>query len=198
MQTKSLQDALPAYDDLPAVALHWHMFGCSGHKTRPQGLVIESYTRRARIPSSVHDPDLCKWKTFVDPTQVKEVISPHMFMLADGRKGAFDEDREWIGKKERAESESSILRLNHYFTKSEEELALKIAKGSACRLPTDTSAKEWAAIRAKSIDADTVEDTAILRFAGPLRQRLAANGAEGSPQRNEREPGRSWAIVAAD
>ncbi len=175
MQADSLHEVLPAYDDLPAVTLHWHMFGCSGHKTRPDGFVIENYTRRACIPSSVDDPDLSKWKTIVDPTSVKGVISPHMFLLTDGRKGAFDENRQWVDKSERANEASRILRLNHYFTKSEEELAAKIARGSACRLPADTRAKDWAAVRAASIDADTIEDTAILRFAGPLRERIVGS-----------------------
>jgi hypothetical protein len=175
MQASSLHDVLPAYDDLPALTLPWHMFGSSGHKARPNGLVIENYTRRARIPSSVGDSDLIKWKTIVDPTWVKGVTSPHMFLLKDGRKGAFDEHRTWVNKSERAKQASSILRLNHYFTKSEEELAAKIAKGSACRLPTDARGKDWAVVRAASIDADIVEDTAILRFVDPLRQRIAGD-----------------------
>ena len=177
----SLQDVLPGYEDLPALALHWHMFGTSGHKTRPQGLVIENYTRRAALPAR-KDADLCKWKSIVDPTKIKAVVSPHIFTLTDGRKGAFDEDRRWFQKAQRAQAASRILRLNHYFTRSEEELAAKIAKGDVSRSPADIlRPTEWLAAfvcskadLAKSIEAETVADESILRFAEPLRGRLAS------------------------
>jgi len=169
-----LQDVLPAYEALPAVALHWHMFGTSGHKTRPPGLVIDNYTRRALLPPRLGNPDLSKWKSIVDPAMVEAVISPHMFLLKDGRKGAFDEQRHWVQKSTRAQAASRILRLNHYFTRSEEELATKINKGSACRRPTDiVTPKQWAEDRAKCIDTETVTDEAILRFVKPLKERLA-------------------------
>jgi hypothetical protein len=176
-----LQDALRGYEDLPALALHWHMFGPSGHKTRPPGLVIENYTRRASLPSR-NGRNLCKWKSIVDPTKIKAVISPHIFMLTDGRKGAFDESRHWVQKTQRAQTASRILRLNHYFTRSEEELASKIAKGDVTRSAADVlHPTKWLPgfVRnkvelAKSIDAETVTDESILRFAGPLRQRLGS------------------------
>jgi hypothetical protein len=174
LQSDSLQDALTAYEDLPVIALQWHMFGTSGHKVRPEGLVIENYTRRARLPTPRHGERLCKWKSIVDPTQVNGVISPHTFSLLDGRLGAFDENRQWFNREERVNAPSRIFRLNHYFTKSEEELAAKVAKGSACRRPTDNSRpKGWALERADLVDADTVLDEEILRFVTPLRQRLA-------------------------
>jgi hypothetical protein len=155
--------------------MHWHMFGPSGHKTRPPGLVIESYTQRAPIPSAADDM-LVKWKSIVDPRKVSSVISPHMFLLEDGRKGAYDEHRRWVPKSERAKAASSILRLNHYYTKSEEELAAKIDKGSAAYAPSETrpGADLRAQAMAKLLEGATVKDEAILRFAAPLRERVAA------------------------
>jgi hypothetical protein len=135
--------------------------------------VIENYTRRARLPTPGHAERLCKWKSIVDPAQVCGVISPHTFMLLDGRQGAYDENREWFDREDRVNAPSRILRLNHYFTKSSEELAAKVAKGSACRRPTDNDRpKGWAAERADLVDADTVEDYEIMRFVSPLRQRM--------------------------
>ena len=175
LQCDSLQDALSAYADLPVVALHWHMFGTSGHKVRPEGLVIENYTRRARLPTPINAERLCKWKSIVDPSQVSGVISPHTFSLLDGRLGAYNENREWFDREDRVNAPSRILRLNHYFTKSEQELAAKVAKGSACRRPTDNDRpKGWASERAHLVDTDTVVDEEILRFLKPLRERLGA------------------------
>jgi hypothetical protein len=176
LKDDSLRTVLRAYDDLPAIAVHWHMFGSSGHKRRPSGLVIENYTDRAPIPSAAgHDEILLKWKSIVDPSKVRAVVSPHVFMFEDGRKGAYDEDRRWILKTQRAGAASTVLRLNHYFTKSEEELAVKIAKGSVGRLSVQgTNPKSFAALRAAAVEVETVKDESILRFVGPLRSRMAA------------------------
>jgi hypothetical protein len=170
-----LRAALRAYEDLPAVALHWHMFGSSGHKRRPPGLVIENYTQRAAIPSPAGSELLLKWKSIVDPSKIRGVVSPHVFLLDDGRKGAYDEERRWILKTEYAARASTILRLNHYYTKSEEELAAKIAKGSVGRLSVQgVNPKSFAALRAEACEMATVKDEAILRFVPALRKRLSA------------------------
>ena len=174
LQSDSLRTVLAGYDDLPAIVVHWHMFGPSGHKRRPAGLVIENYTRRAPVPAPVKEgARLSKWKCIVDPTKVKAVSSPHAFTLEDGREGGYDEDRRWVVKSERAGEASRILRLNHYFTKSEEELAIKMAKGSVgAKFRKNARPKTWAASRAESLEDQTVMDEAILRFAAQLRERL--------------------------
>jgi hypothetical protein len=176
LQSDSLQTVLVAYEDLPAVGVQWHMFGSSGHKQRPAGLVIENYTKRAPVPSSAKDAKrLSKWKCIVDPTKVKAVSNVHAFTLEDGREGAYNEDRRWIVKSQPAKAVSRILRLNHYFTKSEEEFTIKMAKGSAAQ-PTKgrgTRPKTWAAGRAEHLATEMVTDEAILRFAAPIRGRVS-------------------------
>jgi hypothetical protein len=175
LKSDSLRTALREYEDLPAVAVHWHMFGCSGHKRRPSGLVIENYTQRAAIPSPAGAEVLLKWKCIVDPKKVRGVVSPHVFLLDDGRKGAYDEDRRWILKTQHAAGASKILRLNHYYTKSEEELAAKIAKGSVGRLSIQgVNPKSFAILRAEACEIATVKDEAILRFVPPLRKGKSA------------------------
>jgi hypothetical protein len=174
LESRSLRTVLSAYEDLPAIGVQWHMFGPSGHKRRPAGLVIENYTKRAPVPSLAKDAKrLSKWKSIVDPTKVKAVSSPHAFTLEDWREGAYDEDRRWIVKSQKGKSVSKILRLNHYFTKSEEELAIKMAKGSVgAKLKKNARPKTWAASRAEPLETQTVTDKAILRFAAQLRKRL--------------------------
>lgn len=176
LQTDSLKSALSFYEGLPAIALHWHMFGFSGHKQRPVGLVIENYTKRAPVPSLLPDAEkILKWKSIVHPPSIKAVCGPHLFMLRDGRIGAYDENREWIVKDSRPHSASSILRLNHYFTKSESELATKMAKGSVGgKLVNNLGPKPWLGDRANSVEAETVTDDSILRFVAALNARLAS------------------------
>jgi hypothetical protein len=175
LKSESLRTALRDYEDLPAVAVHWHMFGTSGHKFRPSGFVIENYTQRAAIPSRADPELLLKWKCIVNPTKVRAVVSPHVFVLDDGRKGAYDENRHWILKTQHATRASEILRLNHYYTKSEEELAAKIAKGSVGKLSDQAvRPKGFAALRAEACEVATVRDDSILRFVPPLRKQVSA------------------------
>ena len=93
----AIRRALSNYDDLPALGVQWHMFGSSGHKRRPSGLVIENYRQRAPVPA-FDAKRLSKWKGLVDPTHVKAVTSVHAFTLRDGREGFYDENRQWTKK----------------------------------------------------------------------------------------------------
>ena len=43
---RSLPEVLSEYEHWPAVAVNWAVFGSSGHKTKPPGLVIENYLMR--------------------------------------------------------------------------------------------------------------------------------------------------------
>jgi hypothetical protein len=177
VEAESLIGVLSAYEDLPAIATHWHMFGTSGHKQRPAGLVIENYTLRARIPSAA-DPTgaLAKWKSVVDPARVRVVDSQHLFKLEERRiAGAYDENRRWITRETvRPTGTSNVLRLNHYFTRSAEDFSAKLARGPVG--VDDLGARHKQNQRcqrlAEMIEKDTVRDDTILRFAPPLRERL--------------------------
>lgn len=43
---EKLTSILPKYRDLPGVFVYWALFGSSGHRERPEGPVVESYTMR--------------------------------------------------------------------------------------------------------------------------------------------------------
>ena len=114
----ALPDVLSRYEALPAVAVPWTMFGTSGHKTRPRGLVIEAYTMRSSA--------LSRPKSIVQPSEVRGVSNAHLLDYDEGRMVAYNERGKLVGK--RGPFYSDILRLNHYYTRSEEELARKRAR----------------------------------------------------------------------
>ena len=70
---ESLPSVLAEYEQWPAVAVRWAMFGTSGHKTRPPGLVIENYQRRIEFDGGIN------MKTVADPTRVTTCLSAHHF-----------------------------------------------------------------------------------------------------------------------
>jgi hypothetical protein len=157
---EAVPDVLRDYDELSGVGVPWAIFGTSGHKTRPPGLVIESYTLRTTRPRKSRH-----FKSIVDPTRAARALGPHAFAYKDAlyepvpRFAMFDR-----------------LRINHYWTKSEEELQQKLE-----RVRADTGdAYAASAERALTLTSSdhSVFDDAILRYLPALRDALAAREPE--------------------
>jgi hypothetical protein len=172
-QGDSLAAVLRDYEDLPAVSVPWHVFTHSGRMRRPDGLVIESYTERAAFPPE--DRALFKWKSIVNPARVVAVDGPHLFVFDEGTEiGGYDEDRNPILRaNERIWDVSARrFRLNHYFTKSEEEFETKLERGYQWLKRTrPDSAERKLHIRNEALRR-TVQDETILRFVPALKAAL--------------------------
>jgi hypothetical protein len=120
----ALPEILPEYEQHPAVVANWAVFGSSGHKTRPAGLVIENYLWR--LPDERRRNH--NVKSIVDPRRTLHSagVNPHAFIYADGF--AVNElhhplDRKPLG--EMPEVSFARLRINHYYIKSEQEWGSK-------------------------------------------------------------------------
>lgn len=111
-----------------SVGVHWHIYGSSGHVTKPEGLVISNYTRRAK-DDFFYNRHI---KSIVKPRQVEQVLSSHVFRVL----GSFiDEDgREFhynppYGYFEEYPVVHNKLRINHYHTRSRQEYEAKALRG---------------------------------------------------------------------
>jgi hypothetical protein len=110
-----LPEVLSDYEDAPGVAVSWMVFGTSGHEEPPAGLVTENYTFRANTVSNNFI------KSVVDPARTVRCVTPHAFVYENGV--AVNENHEPMPERvgnTRAPS-WSLLRINHYMTKSEAE-----------------------------------------------------------------------------
>lgn len=154
----SLHDALASYEDLPSLVLPWRMFGHSGHKEPPPGLVIENYVKRAATPLR----ELRKVKSIVDPTRVTGV---HVHEFPTDLDRNFTPSRSPWSKEHCDDAEDPIL-INHYFTKSEAEFAAKLAKNMVGR---ETPEHKKKSSRAKAIETATLDDHLIQRFVPALK-----------------------------
>jgi hypothetical protein len=179
-----VSEILREFESAPGVGVNRVPFGPSGHKTRPPGLVIESYLRRS--PSSITQTAI---KSIVDPGAVEACMGAHYFSYLDGRCAVdelgrtLDPTREippeiaMAGKKPKtnaAFTESfSIerLRINHYATKSIEEWEAKWAlpqpDTGAVRPPRT---REMVPMR---LDAEP-DDQSIMRYLPALKEALAS------------------------
>jgi Glycosyltransferase family 92 len=118
---KPVPEILPEYEQWPAVGVNSAVFLTSGHKARPPGLVIESYLMRRPLNHRAI-------KSIVDPKRALRCSGGHYFLYESGH--AVDVAKQPVEgpRTERYTPQSEqILRINHYYTKSEEELREKWA-----------------------------------------------------------------------
>ena len=112
------------------IALNWCLYGNSGHKIRPKGLITENYLNRAKETNSMNH----MIKTLCNPRLVRTYISPHYPLY---RLGAISVDstgryrsKGWFCR----DLTFKNMRLNHYYCKSEEDYKIKKSRGLGDRL----------------------------------------------------------------
>ncbi len=164
---RPVSELLRGYERWPGVHVQRLNFGTSGHVTRPDGLVIESYVnRRSRA--------LRKWiwghvKVIVDPTRVERCESPHYFVYKDGF-GVDEEQHPVDGSETERPISFDKLRVNHYVLKSELEYGEKLALWNQSRTP-----RTWARVERQRWDKLNQErDEDITRYAPALRKALGS------------------------
>jgi hypothetical protein len=171
----NLADVLSGYEDCPCLCVPSFMFGFAEHESPPAGLVIENYTQRSPFPPPPDRKKLLHWKSIVQPAAVVGVHNSHMFALASGITGGFDERKLLVTRERRHENPppGAVLRLNHYFTRSRQEFAAKVNQkqfdygGSRDRRIQTQRCAEM-------IEVETVSDDVILRFVPALRESVTA------------------------
>lgn len=107
------------------IGVNWAIFGTNGFKHKPTGLITENYTKRAsnNYYLNIHIKTIC------NPRLVIDYISPHYPIYI---RGGYSIREAW-GNRIFGWGASNIvyknLRINHYYTKSEDEYIAKRARG---------------------------------------------------------------------
>jgi glycosyl transferase family 92 len=187
---KSVSDVLKQYENHAGVIVNWQCYGSSGHKVRPAGLTIESFTRRARTGWMRNR----RVKSIIDPLLAIEPRGSHLFKVEPGHtlvtedfkpvrvvRGAIGRRAlrhlaarlpylpfDPYSKMEPSANRVSVsdLRINHYVTRSEEDLALKY-KDRTGMLDRDRRS-HW-----RYHDRNEVEDPVLASQAGRVREIIA-------------------------
>jgi Glycosyltransferase family 92 len=160
---RRVSDLLVEYEDWPGIGVNSANFGMSGHRVRPPGLVIENYLERGPLESNKYV------KSIVDPSRAASCGSAHHFVYHDGVQ--VDENGyPFLGQWTTSHS-LDRLRLNHYWTKSEEELRAKWATPMAA----NGAFRPWPYLRLLR-EQFTVTDDTILTYAPAVRDALASRG----------------------
>lgn len=137
-KTGKISEVLKKYDSFDALGVNWTTFGPSGHEERPQGLVIENYTETFADVNNIINHRV---KVIAKPQKIIDFTSPHFCILKD-QQYAKDEnsnviDTKWMyishsGPAFVGEYCSDVIRINHYWTKSLQDVKEKCQRGYAC------------------------------------------------------------------
>jgi len=162
-QAASLPAALEHLGPCASISLPWHNFGRSGHLEPPEGGILQNYTRRAADPMS-GARGVTNFKTIVDPARVT-ALKVHSYEV-DGQAVTCNDRGERFALKDRTRQafySADHIQLNHYDTRSEAELAAKIARGSNQSVE---AARHAARVRRNvaNIEAEEVEDRSAPEF----------------------------------
>ena len=122
---EAINDVVSFEESAPGIVVHWVMYGTSYQKTYEARCVTERFQMRA---ANVN-PHV---KSIVRPECVVKFRDPH-HVLYQGSISPVNERGEIVDRLSPTHQNGSVelLRINHYFTKSEEEFRIKHAKGRA-------------------------------------------------------------------
>jgi hypothetical protein len=100
------------------LAMNWVMYGFSGHREKPEGLIIENFIRNDGIQK--------EFKSIVNPRTVilYQVHAAFHFFYIEG----VNEQGKKAFKPDISKSSIEKIRINHYYTKSYDEYTQKIFK----------------------------------------------------------------------
>lgn len=145
-----IRPVLAEYADLPGLICYSPQFGSSGHRERPEGPLLEAFTRRA-------DFSLASAKTIANPRWVRAMRNVHEFKYWAGE--SLDTDRRPLvpGKM----GPLDRLRVNHYWSRSLADLEHKVRRGDASS--PEPRRRDWHFERERTMNAE--EDREIQPIA---------------------------------
>jgi Glycosyl transferase family 2 len=168
----SLSAYLDRSPDCAAIAINWMVFGSSGFLTKPNGLCIESFVKRA--------PD-----DHIANAHIKGIVRPQRLIRHQG-----PHQQLMLGRYEDASGNivfpmSSMVHpprhdpigLHHYAVKSQEQAERKLARGRP--LADHRSDKFRSRSYVTWYDCNDIEDRSAARFAESVRNALASFGHPG-------------------
>ena len=195
-EEESLVNVLAEFEQHPGIVVNWQVYGSSGLHSRPDGLVIESFTRRARTDWVRNR----RVKSIVDPQRAVRSMGPHFFEYSSGEL-AVTENQEPVTAVRNSQAkrrlnrvlarapgmnvdpyairESSAqrvsvgrLRINHYAVRSRQEFAEKLTRHAAGDSIADGTSRLQRGYFAYH-DRNEVTDPILVSYAPRVRERMA-------------------------
>lgn len=160
----TIEEALTGARGFPNISLPWHMFGPGRHDVKPDGGVLRNFTWRAANPLT-SKKNVRNYKCIVDPCAVSEVSVHHFSTQVYGEQTSNDRGEKFSrkGRKDPRFYSAEYIQLNHYYSKSREELRRKLARGPAS--PASRARYEERVLSAvANIESEQIEDRSMVYF----------------------------------
>lgn len=165
MRDNDLRVTLSGFEDYGGLAATWHMMGSSGHLSRPRGPVVRNYTEAFAVQESYHI------KSFVQPARTGRAVNPHCFTYKPGF-FCVNEDYYPVSLGSQATfSAGNLIRVNHYFLRSQQDFEEKLARGRAANASPE-AAYDMTMFH-QGAARECVTDTVIQRFLPVLENAMA-------------------------
>jgi len=164
--------ALLAQRPEAAIAIPWAIFGSNGHQDFPDGLVVESFTRRS---TPEFGPNL-HVKSIIRPALMEVALNPHAFKVRGGYVDLLGRPVRW-GQTEGCLAEVPDYAggaLNHYFVRSSAHWREKLARGYH---DLTRKTEEFTVY-----DRNEVEDGRATRYVPAIRALLSTMEREEAPR----------------
>jgi hypothetical protein len=123
---KLLPEVLRDFEQHAGIGVTRAWMGTAGHETRPDGLLLANFDSRLHPP----EPNRSV-KSIVDPARVARRANEHWFEFADGAPTVDEHHQPLESWRRPDELTVDVLRINHYFTKSEQEAMAKFDRPQA-------------------------------------------------------------------
>jgi len=154
-----------------AVGVTWRCYGTSFHKERCEGLCIENYNYRGdwQYYRNVHI------KTIGIPRVMGHFGNPHFTQYCPSYY-CISENGSYIHGSYFHDGRCEKLRINHYFSKSEEELKKKHQRGwpDQAHVPLkEGKSKMW--FKEATIDCNAIYDPIMEKYIPEIKRRLGMN-----------------------
>ena len=159
-------------NSISQILLNWAVFGMSGHRDFPDGLIIENFVNRTppEFGPNRHT------KALVRPKMVRGVSNPHCFIVEGRSVDTGGRDIEWSSTPGpgviSGDPVYSSARINHYFTRSYAHWRRKNARGYSDQPGFQRADKELEIYDA----AATIVDRTAVPWSPTVRAVLAAVG----------------------
>ena len=124
-ESKDLKNFLKEYEKFPGLGINWINFDSNGFKSKPNGLVIENYTR---VYFDDNNPENLHIKTILQPSKVETCNNPHYAFYKNFQLAVNENFKPIIGPFTIKNSVKKI-QINHYCSKSFEEYMKKLERG---------------------------------------------------------------------
>jgi hypothetical protein len=184
---KTLAETLDSYNDCAAIFVYWALFGSAGHESEPDEGVLESYTLCQSIETAHRDNfdhgtpgtenHVTSWSK-----DGKSVIQTSAISVMDNHQAreffwgeSVDENKKKMPKTARerrhasARFSYSILRINHYWSKSIETMIVRRTK-RGCVFDRSRPPRTLSRVLERDKMLNEVEDRTILEKSVPFKK----------------------------